>query len=821
MKKKTIPIEGMSCAGCASNIEKALNKTEGVLKVEVNFANEKAYVEYDQSQINLDQIIEVIRNTGYDVKDRREKIEMEIGGMNCAACASSVEKAITNVDGVYSVNVNIATNKGTVEYNPDSVKKEDFINAIESTGYKLERFIEDDGKQKKNKDDDLKKVLIAREKMVGTWFFTLPIILWMVIEMFFGITWPNRTIFNLGITVLAVPPLFIYGRKTFTSAYKAVKHGGTNMDVLIAIGTGAAFLTGPAVFFTPIENYAGVAGMIMAFHLTGRYIEERAKGRASQAIKKLLKLGVRTATVITDGKEEEISIDKVRPGDIMLVRPGEKIPTDGIVIEGRSNVDESMATGESMPVEKNPGDEVIGATVNQNGLIKVKATKVGKETFLSQVIKLVEDAQGTKVPIQVYADRVTGIFVPAVLLTAILTLILWLIFPGIFQNIGYWAMNYLPWVNPDLPVVTRAFFATLAVLVIACPCALGLATPTALMVGSGIGAENGVLIRKGEAIQTMQEVKTVVFDKTGTITKGKPEITDLLPVDGFSIEELLRIAASIERGSEHPISKAILRKAEEKNIELKEVNDFLSIPGNGVRARIENRQVIVGNRRLFEIEGINYSKMTDGLEELEKQARTSILVAYDGELVGIIGVADSLKEDSLEAIKEIKKLGIETALITGDNKKTADAIAKKVGIDYVVAEVLPEGKVNEIKKLQQKFGKIAMVGDGINDAPALTLADVGIAIGTGTDIAIESSDITLVRGNLGSVVTAIKLSRATFRKIKQNLFWAFIYNTIAIPLAITGLMHPVIAEAAMAISSVSVVTNANMLRRVSVKPDYE
>jgi Cu+-exporting ATPase len=476
---------------------------------------------------------------------------------------------------------------------------------------------------------------------------------------------------------------------------------------------------------------------------------------------------------------------------------------------------------ETLSVKRAEGDEVIGATVNQNGLIKVKATKVGKDTFLSQVVKMVEEAQGTKVPIQEFADKITGIFVPTVLIIAASTLVIWLIFPDALREVGFWAQSFLPWVDPTLGTFTLAIFATIAVLVIACPCALGLATPTALMVGSGIGAENGVLIRKGEAIQTMKDVHTIVFDKTGTITKGKPEVTDITAAPESSEQELMQLAASVEAGSEHPLGEAIVRGAKDREIEIKDIKNFNSVTGKGVKAEVEGKDVLVGSRKLMEANNIDTSDFEEELKRLENEAKTAMLAAADGKMLGIVAVADALKEDSVQAIAELKKLGLETAMITGDNQRTAEAIAKEVGIDHVVAEVMPDGKVDKVKELQSEFGIIAMVGDGINDAPALTQANVGIAIGTGTDIAIESSDITLVRGDLSSVITAVKLSRATFRKIKQNLFWAFFYNLIAIPVAILGLLHPVIAEMAMATSSISVVTNANLLRRENVQADYK
>ncbi len=504
----------------------------------------------------------------------------------------------------------------------------------------------------------------------------------------------------------------------------------------------------------------------------------------------------------------------------MIVRPGEKIPTDGVVIEGQSSVDESMATGESMPVPKNVDDEVIGATVNQRGMLKVRAAKVGQNTFLSQVIKMVEEAQGSKVPIQEFADRVVSYFVPAVLVLSISALILWLIFPNQINMASVWAQPFLPWVNPNLGIITLALSAFVASLVIACPCALGLATPTALMVGSGMGAENGVLIRHGAALQTLKEVDTIVFDKTGTITKGKPEVTDIIPAEGYTKEEVLRLAASVEVGSEHPLGEAILRNAKDQNLELYEVGAFEAITGRGVKAQIKlspKKNVLVGNRKLMEEEKIDFKAFESSLKRLEEEAKTAMLLSVGEKLAGVLAVADMLKDDSVDAIRKLEGMGIKTTILTGDNQRTAKAIAKKVGISRVLAEILPDQKVKEIQRLQENGETVAMVGDGINDAPALTAANVGIAIGTGTDIAIESADVTLVRGNLSSVVTAVKLSKATFRKIKQNLFWAFFYNAAAIPLAMLGLAHPVIAEIAMAISSVTVVSNANLLRRTKIR----
>jgi Cu+-exporting ATPase len=718
---------------------------------------------------------------------------------------------------VVEVNVNLATEKATVSFVPGAASLQDFKQAVAKTGYEVLETAGD--KEAEEGDEAERKMADARFRMRVAWGFTVPITLWMFAEMIFGIVWPNATIFNLGMIGLALPVLFWVGRRTYTSGLTAVRHGYANMDTLIALGTGVSLLTGPASFFFPVANYAGVAAMIMAFHLTGRYVEESAKGRASQAIRKLLELGAKSANILRDGAEVEVPIDEVQVDDVMLVRPGEKIPTDGIVLDGDSAVDESMATGESMPVNKHPDDEVIGSTVNQEGLLKVQATKIGKDTFLSQVIKLVEECQGSKVPIQEFADKVTGVFVPIVIGIAVFTFIAWILISEPMQSLVS-AGSFLPWVSADLGVITLAIVSTVAVLVIACPCALGLATPTALMVGSGMGAENGILIRTGEAIQTLKDVRVVVFDKTGTITKGRPEVTDVVAAEGFMVDDVLRLAASVEVGSEHPLGRCMVEKAKDLELELEQLEGFQAIRGKGVMADLDRGRVLVGSRRLMRENDIDPGSFESGLQKLENQAKTAMLVAVNGTLAGIVAVADTLKEDSTDAIRELHSIGLQTAMITGDNQRTAAAIAEIVGIDHVLAEVLPDGKVIEVQKLQEEFGLIAFVGDGINDAPALTQANVGIAIGTGTDIAIEASDVTLVRGEITGVVEAINLSRETFRKIKQNLFWAFFYNVAMIPLAVVGWMHPVLAEIAMATSSITVVSNANRLRRVNIHPSY-
>jgi Cu+-exporting ATPase len=811
----TLPIRGMTCAACASHVEEALREVEGVDEANVNLATERARVRFSP-QTRLGDMVVAVRDAGYDIGT--EKAVLPIGGMTCAMCSQHVEEALRSLDGVLEANVNLASERALVEYVPGVVGWEDFRRAVADAGYEVLETGEGVG-QKAEADEAERKMAEARFRMLVAWAFTAPIMLWMLPEMLFGLMWPNGLVFNLGLIVLALPVLFWVGRRTYRSGIRAALHGYANMDTLITLGTGVSLLTGPASFVFPVANYAGVSAMIMAFHLTGRYVEETAKGRASQAIRKLLELGAKTARILVDGDEIEVPIERVAVGDTMIVRPGEKIPTDGVVVDGESAVDESMATGESMPVDKVPGLEVIGATVNQQGLLKVEATRIGKDTFLAQVIRLVDEAQGSKVPIQAFADRVTSVFVPTIIAIAVATLLAWLLAPGAMRSLLLRG-SFLPWVDPNLGVATLAVVSMVAVLVIACPCALGLATPTALMVGSGMGAENGILIRSGEAIQTLKDVRVVVFDKTGTITKGRPEVTDVVPADGFDQHTVLQLAGSVEKGSEHPLGRSIVERAEADELTLDEPKQFEALRGKGVVARLNGNQVVAGSRRLMQERKVDVSKLLPHAESMESAAKTVVFVSAqrDGALlpVGVIGVADALKDDSLPALNELRQMGLQTAMISGDNRRTAEAIARQVGIDHVLAEVLPEGKVAEIRSLQERYGLVAMVGDGINDAPALKQANVGIAIGTGTDIAIEASDVTLVRGELSGVVSAVRLSQATFRKIRQNLFWAFFYNVIMLPLAVFGWMHPVLAEIAMATSSVTVVTNANLLRRAKI-----
>jgi len=749
-----------------------------------------------------------------------QQTDLSLTGMSCATCASTIESSLETVDGVDDVSVNFATERATVHH-ADGVSHDQLIEAVETAGYGVRDELLDDEMADQDELATIKRMAIR------AWIVTSPIVLLMVF-MWTPLDLLSAFQIDVLLLVFATPVVFYYGRTTHASAFRALKNGSFNMDSLIALGTVVAWATGVMVFVTPIENYAGVGAMIMASHLVGSYLEDRAKGRASAAIEGLVSMQAQTARIKRDGEEVELPVDEVAVGDLLVVRPGEKIPVDGVVVEGRSSVDESMVTGESDPVSKDAGDEVIGATVNGAGLLTVEAQQVGDDTFLSQVVDLVEEAQGTKVPIQALTDRVTNVFVPAVLTMAALSFLGWLVVPGAMTSvasIGAW----LPWVDLALDPLTLAIFASVAVLVIACPCALGLATPTALMAGTGKAAENGVLFRDGEAIQTMKDIDTVVLDKTGTITEGNHSVTDVVVDtddavrgDGGLVEgeiretkrEVLRLAASAERGSEHPIGQAIIEHAEHQGIELAELRDFESVPGKGIEAVIDDQTVYVGNLAFFEEVGIEIPPFyEETLNELEQEGKTTVLVGVEGEIVGVVSTADTIKDDSKAAIETLHDRGIETWMITGDNERTARAIADTVNIDpdRVMAGVLPQDKIDKVRQLQDDGKQVAMIGDGINDAPALKQANVGVAIGTGTDIAIQSSDVSLVRGSLEALVDSFTLSERIFGKIKQNLFWAFIYNTLAIPIAFFGLLHPVIAVVAMFTSSLSVITNSARL----------
>ncbi|MEM2959567.1 MAG: heavy metal translocating P-type ATPase [Candidatus Jordarchaeaceae archaeon] len=778
MRKEKIPIQGMHCATCAGTIEKALYELEGVSKADVSLGSESATVVFDENKVTLSSIHNQITRSGYDVK--REKVRLKIAGMHCATCVQAVEKALLNVEGVLSAEVSLGSESAIVTYtSPATIS--DMKKAVKEAGY---RVVDEYSEKAAAKE-------LTKQKRIFIFILllTIPVALGSMADL---LPFPVPEIMRNPILLflLATPVQFVGGYQFYRGSYYSLKNKTANMDVLIAMGTSVAYFYSVfATFIIPGQLYYDTSCFILLFISLGKLLEAIAKGRTSEAVKKLVQLQAKTATVVRDGKEVEVPIDEVVVGDILVIKPGEKIPVDGVVVEGYSTVDESMITGEPIPVEKNKGDLVIGSTINKNGYLRVEAKKVGKDTMLSQIIRMVEEAQGSKAPIQSLADKVASIFVPSVILLAL----------GAF----------LYWVTIGQKSALFSMLILVAILVISCPCALGLATPTAIMVGTGKGAEAGILIKGGEALEKAYKIDTVVLDKTGTITKGEPEVTDI-------VGDVLEIAAAAEKKSEHPLAEAIVRKAEEKGIKIPEVKDFYEYPGKGVKAKLNGMEILVGNKKLVKDEKLrnSYEKQARKLEEMGK---TVLFVAEDGEVKGLIAIADTLMENSMEAIQELKNMNLEVVMITGDNQKTAQAIASQVGIERVLAEVLPEYKAKEVKKLQGEGKTVAMVGDGINDAPALAQADVGIAIGSGTDVAIETGDIVLIKHDLRDIASAISLSKKTVNKIKQNLFWAFIYNIIAIPIA-AGILYPLLlppalAAAAMAMSSVTVVTNSLLLKR--------
>ncbi|MDR5904912.1 heavy metal translocating P-type ATPase [Franzmannia qiaohouensis] len=740
-------------------------------------------------------------------------ITLTVPGMGSDHCAGIVRKTLQRLDGVGEIETNIANHRVSVTLDDDGPDGEALKGAVEGAGYDV-AAVQDQGDDVGDSDAEIEEAYLgqARKRLWIAGVPTTLIMLLMMPHMF----WQPIPGYLAIVALLAFPVVFLYGGiATHKSSWRSLKNGTFNMDVLISMGSLPPYLIGLIGFVYPMTSFIEMAATIMTFHLLGRYLEALAKGRASQAIRRLLTLGAKTARVERNGEEVEVPVKELAPGDIMIVRPGDKVPTDGEVVDGESHLDESIATGESVPVYKSRGDSVIGATLNKEGRLRVKATRVGGDTFLAQVVRLIDQAQGSRVPIQEFADRMTGRFVPAVLLIALASLIVWLLVPDIMRPILDWGAGFLPWVNPEAATPVLAILAAVAVLVIACPCALGLATPTALMVGSGIGAERGILIRSGEAIQTFKDVKVMVLDKTGTITRGEPTLTEVVAAEGVDEARLLTLATSVENASEHPIARAIVEGARERGAEPGEVQDFRSTGARGVSGRVSNESVLIGNRRLLEEEGVQgLEALDDAMSELEGRGRTVVIVAADGQALGLVAVADTLKEESIEAIRGMHALGLHVVMITGDNERAARAVAKEVGIDEVQAGVLPEGKVDAIRALQEKHGNhVAMVGDGINDAPALTQANVGIAIGAGADVAIEAADVTLVRGELTGVVEAMHLSRATYGKIVQNLIWASGYNIAAIPIAALGLLHPMIGVIAMTASSLSVIGNSLLLKR--------
>lgn len=725
-----------------------------------------------------------------------KSIELKIKGMHCAGCVGTIERALNQVEGVSKAVVNLTLEKARVA---GEVRVDQLIQAIENTGYGAKHIEQLEISPEDKPDENLNR---SKHQMVFAWVATTIIMLWMIPNWISGIMWPSDTLYIYGMIGLSVIVLVFPGRETLNSAWRSAIHFSPNMDVLIALGSLACLVTGGLkAAGMNIHSFAGIAGMIMAFHLTGRYIEAKARGRSSQAIKRLMSLGAKNAIILKEGKEIEVAVSSIQVGDIMMVKPGEKIPTDGLIIKGESAVDESIATGESLPIHKSKGDNAIGATINLDGSIEVEATKIGKDTFISQMAKLVEEAQTTKIPIQAFADQVTAIFVPIVLGLATVTFTAWRMSPEFMQSGMAVFVNIFPWVNLDASPATMAIFSAVAVLVIACPCALGLATPTALMVGSGKGAENGILIRNGAAIQRMNEVTTVVFDKTGTLTEGKPKVIQVKQLSDIGENDLIRMAASIEKHSTHPLGAAIVQLANEKQIGLDEVNDVQGSAGKGMTGKFGSAVIKVGSAGFVGFNG-----------EMDETG-SHVFIAVDNTVYGVFILADEMKDNAGETIQSLKLHNIKTVIITGDKKEAAHLLADQIGIDEIYAEVLPEDKTHIIKSLQDKGEIVCMLGDGINDAPAIAQADVGVAMGTGTDIAMETGDIILVKGDLRKLNQTFSLAKKTFRKIRQNLFWASIYNLIAIPLAIFGVLHPVLAEAAMALSSINVVGNSNRLRR--------
>jgi Cu+-exporting ATPase len=826
-----LPILGMTCAGCVRNVERALNKTEGVSEAAVNLATERASVQFDKSKVNLNQIIQRVQDAGYGVAEA--SLELPITGMTCASCVRNVERALQKQEGVLDVNVNLATEKASIRYLPTSVRRPELIKAVEAAGYGVLEL--SDAAVPEDAERAARQAEIERQKrlvLIGT-IFTVPLFLismardlYMASFAGLGMTehimagameGPNPALnwllwagWPLIFLILATPVQAIVGRQYLVGAYKAARNGSANMDTLIALGSLAAYLYSLVVliagylgFGTSVGEhvYFETAAVILTLITLGKLLEARAKGRTSEAIKKLMGLAPKTATLLHGTQEIEVPIDEVEVGDTILVRPGERIPVDGLVLEGRSSVDESMLTGESLPVSKEAGSEVIGATVNKQGRLLIEARKVGAETALAQIVRLVEAAQGSKAPIQRVADQVSGVFVPIVLALA--------------------AFTFLGWFFVGQAGFTVAMVHAVAVLVIACPCALGLATPTAIMVGTGRGAEMGVLFKNSEALETAKRVQVVTLDKTGTITRGEPTVTDILSLSKLESSEVLRLAATAERGSEHPLGQAVVKAAQEAGLSLGQPESFEAESGRGIRALVEGKNVLIGSPRFVQEQSYDLGSIQSQIESLQSKARTVVLVLIDGQIEGLLGIADTIKEGSLEAVEKFRALGLEVVMLTGDNEKTARAIAAEVGIERVLAEVLPEQKVEAVKGLQSEGKRVAMVGDGINDAPALAQADLGIAIGTGTDIAMEASDLTLVSGDLRGVARAISLSKATMRTIYQNLFWAFIYNIILIPVAMAGALVPMLAAAAMAFSSVFVVSNSLRLRGVRLGDSEE
>lgn len=798
-KQTQLDITGMTCSACSTRIEKVLNKMDGV-DANVNLSMEKASVSFDENQATVHDVIDRIQKLGYGVQE--EKVELDIRGMTCAACSTRIEKGLSKMEGIKEANINLATESGTIEYTPGVVSLDDVLEKVKKLGY--EAVVKQDNEEKESRKE--KEIREKKHLVIFSAILSFPLLLTMLGHMPFdlGMSAPAFIEYPWTQFVLATIVQFYVGWPFYTGAYRALANKSANMDVLVALGTSAAYfysvvqtLMWQTGLTMHAELYFETSAIIITLIILGKYFEALAKGRTTAAITNLLKLQAKEATVLRSGQEERIPVEQVQVGDHIIVKPGEKIPVDGEVIQGSSSIDESMITGESIPVDKNENDPVIGSTINKNGTITMVAKKVGKDTALSGIIKIVEEAQGSKAPIQRMADKISGIFVPIVVAIAIVTFFVWFLIvdPGVWSS---------------------ALEASIAVLVIACPCALGLATPTSIMVGSGRSAEKGILFKGGEYLEGTQSIEAVLLDKTGTITEAKPRVTNVVTISGA--KEDFALVAGAEKRSEHPLAEAVMAYATEHDYEVHNPSTFEAVSGHGILANVSDREILIGTRKLMTEKGINTEFAEDKLQEFEKEGKTAVLAAIDQELRFVIAIADTVKPTSTAAIKELQDLGVEVYMMTGDNTRTARAVAKEVGIseDNVFAEVLPEHKADQVKKLQDEGKKVAMVGDGINDAPALATADIGMAIGTGTDVAIEAADVTLVGGDLSNISYAIKLSKKTMRNIRQNLFWAFFYNSMGIPVAAVGLLAPWVAGAAMAFSSVSVVSNSLRLKKQKI-----